>query len=157
MRLNLGDSVMSDSDESGVTHTEISSPYEDLSDIGRSHLLARTPELCAGVDPEAVRRRMANEDLRERLDIEADEEDEDDEMDVEIDEEEHLAPAYPVVVALPATAPSAEETGRLKPISVKTWLDFEFARLLAISSPQHHLFSPWSSSPLQIPVPLSTT
>ncbi|GJZ47516.1 hypothetical protein Tco_0601348 [Tanacetum coccineum] len=28
------DSVMSDSDESGVTHTEISSPYEDLSDIG---------------------------------------------------------------------------------------------------------------------------
>ncbi|GKG59520.1 hypothetical protein Tco_0605171, partial [Tanacetum coccineum] len=37
----------------------------------------------------------------------------DDEMDIEIDEEteeEHLAPAYPVVVALPATAPSAEET-----------------------------------------------
>ncbi|GKB65339.1 hypothetical protein Tco_0921525 [Tanacetum coccineum] len=28
------DSVMSDSDESGVTHTEISSPFEDLSDIG---------------------------------------------------------------------------------------------------------------------------
>ncbi|GJV31926.1 hypothetical protein Tco_1392326, partial [Tanacetum coccineum] len=26
--------VMSDSDESGVTHTEISSPFEDLSDIG---------------------------------------------------------------------------------------------------------------------------
>ncbi|GKG45132.1 hypothetical protein Tco_0495210, partial [Tanacetum coccineum] len=37
----------------------------------------------------------------------------DDEMDVEIDEEaeeEHLAPAFPVVVALPATASSAEET-----------------------------------------------
>ncbi|GJZ08047.1 hypothetical protein Tco_0542330 [Tanacetum coccineum] len=34
-------------------------------------------------------------------------------MDVEVDEEaeeEHPAPAYPVVVALPATAPSAEET-----------------------------------------------
>ncbi|GJS15835.1 hypothetical protein Tco_0410307 [Tanacetum coccineum] len=28
------DTVMSDSDESGVTHTEISSPFEDLSDIG---------------------------------------------------------------------------------------------------------------------------
>ncbi|GJR28082.1 hypothetical protein Tco_1104314 [Tanacetum coccineum] len=27
-------SVMSDSDESGVTHTEVSSPFEDLSDIG---------------------------------------------------------------------------------------------------------------------------
>ncbi|GKF90792.1 hypothetical protein Tco_0274493, partial [Tanacetum coccineum] len=25
---------MSDSDESGVTHTEVSSPFEDLSDIG---------------------------------------------------------------------------------------------------------------------------
>ncbi|GKG63718.1 hypothetical protein Tco_0645111, partial [Tanacetum coccineum] len=47
----------------------------------------------------------------------ADEEDEDDEMDVEIDEEaeeEHLAPAYPVVVALPATAPSTEETEPFK-------------------------------------------
>ncbi|GKA10778.1 hypothetical protein Tco_0690211, partial [Tanacetum coccineum] len=28
------DSVMSDSDESGITHTEVSSPFEDLSDIG---------------------------------------------------------------------------------------------------------------------------
>ncbi|GKD24529.1 hypothetical protein Tco_1230743, partial [Tanacetum coccineum] len=47
------------------------------------------------------------------IDIDADEEDEDDEMGVEVDEEaeeEHPAPAYPVVVALPATAPSAEET-----------------------------------------------
>ncbi|GKB07729.1 hypothetical protein Tco_0836013 [Tanacetum coccineum] len=53
------------------------------------------------------------EDEDADMDIDADEEDEDDEMDVEIDEEaeeEHLAPAYPVVVALPATAPSAEET-----------------------------------------------
>ncbi|GKE76372.1 hypothetical protein Tco_1542492, partial [Tanacetum coccineum] len=53
------------------------------------------------------------EDEDDDMDIEADEEDEDDKMDVEIveeAEEEHLAPAYPVVVALPATAPSAEET-----------------------------------------------
>ncbi|GJW04405.1 putative reverse transcriptase domain-containing protein [Tanacetum coccineum] len=28
------DSVMSDSDESGITHTEVSSPFKDLSDIG---------------------------------------------------------------------------------------------------------------------------
>ncbi|GJR63541.1 hypothetical protein Tco_1505703 [Tanacetum coccineum] len=28
------DTVMSDSDESGITHTAVSSPYEDLSDIG---------------------------------------------------------------------------------------------------------------------------
>ncbi|GKG26791.1 hypothetical protein Tco_0402494, partial [Tanacetum coccineum] len=47
------------------------------------------------------------------MDIDADEEDKDDEIDVEVDEEakeEHSAPAYPVVVALPATAPSTEET-----------------------------------------------
>ncbi|GJR63337.1 putative reverse transcriptase domain-containing protein [Tanacetum coccineum] len=30
----LHHSVMSDSDESGITHTEVSSPFEDLSDIG---------------------------------------------------------------------------------------------------------------------------
>ncbi|GJW24691.1 hypothetical protein Tco_0038502 [Tanacetum coccineum] len=119
---NVGDSVMSDSEESGVTHTE------------------------------------------------ADEEDEDDEMDVEIDEEEHLAPAYPVVVALPATAPSAEETepglrlrgqGRghtpphptyrirlglsiLEPYLYQHGPDSEVARLLAISLP--HQQSPLKNS-----------
>ncbi|GKF71338.1 hypothetical protein Tco_0207452, partial [Tanacetum coccineum] len=78
---------------------------------------------------------------------EADEEDKDDEMDVEIEEEaeeEHSAPSYPVVVALPATAPSAEETE-----------PFETDELLAISSPPASPLSPWSSSPPQIPVPLS--
>ncbi|GJS78643.1 hypothetical protein Tco_0728524 [Tanacetum coccineum] len=57
------------------------------------------------------------EDEDDDIDIEADEEDEDDEMDVEVDEEaeeEHPAPAYPVVVALPATSPSAEETEPFK-------------------------------------------
>ncbi|GJT11596.1 hypothetical protein Tco_0858638 [Tanacetum coccineum] len=54
------------------------------------------------------------EDEDDDMDIDADEEDRDDEMDVKVDkeaEEEHPAPAYPVVVALPATAPSTEETG----------------------------------------------
>ncbi|GJT17498.1 hypothetical protein Tco_0876204 [Tanacetum coccineum] len=79
------------------------------------------------------------EDEDDDMDIEAEEEDDDDEMDVEIDEEaeeEHLAPAYPVVVALPATAyrPSC---GR------KT------------SSPPASPLSPWSSSPPQIPLPVS--
>ncbi|GKF88220.1 hypothetical protein Tco_0259097, partial [Tanacetum coccineum] len=53
------------------------------------------------------------EDEDDDMDIDADEEYEDDEMDVEVDEEaeeEHPTPAYPVVVALPAIAPSAEET-----------------------------------------------
>ncbi|GJS28117.1 putative ribonuclease H-like domain-containing protein [Tanacetum coccineum] len=119
------------------------------------------------------------EDEDDDMDIEADEEDEDDEMDVEIDEEEHLAPAYPVVVALPATAPSAEETEPFEtdesaatppphpayrmtarisipePLPVPAWSDSEVARLLAISSPPASPLSPWSSSPPQIPFPLS--
>ncbi|GJR11835.1 putative reverse transcriptase domain-containing protein [Tanacetum coccineum] len=122
------------------------------------------------------------EDEDDDMDIEADEEDEDDEMDIEIDEEteeEHLAPAYPVVVALPATAPSAEETEPFEtdesaatppphpayrmtaritipePLPVPAWSDSEVARLLAISSPPASPLSPWSSSPPQIPFPLS--
>ncbi|GKF78484.1 hypothetical protein Tco_0234052, partial [Tanacetum coccineum] len=151
-------SVMSDSDESKVTHTEISSPYEDLSDIGSPRAddhefpdappspdydpgpehdddeivaedqpyaedaspIAQSPDYVPKSDP----KEDGDEDPEEDpIDYPADggddgddemdiEEDEDDEMDVEIDEEaeeEHLAPAYPVVVALPATAPSAEE------------------------------------------------
>ncbi|GKF31577.1 hypothetical protein Tco_0101375, partial [Tanacetum coccineum] len=108
--------------------------------------------------------------------------DEDDEMDVEIDEEaedEHSAPAYPVVIALPATALSAEETEPFEtdesaatppphpayrmtaritipePLPVPAWSDSEIARLLAISSPPASPLSPWSSSPPRIPFPLS--
>ncbi|GKE61438.1 hypothetical protein Tco_1511805 [Tanacetum coccineum] len=104
----------------------------------------------------------------------------DDEMDVEVDEEaeeEHPAPAYPVVVALPATAPSAEETEPFQtdesaaippphpayrmtaritipePLPIPTWSDYEVARLLAISSPPASPLSPWSSLPPQIPFP----
>ncbi|GJV50443.1 hypothetical protein Tco_1440655 [Tanacetum coccineum] len=121
------------------------------------------------------------EDEDDDMDIEADKEDEDDEMDVEVDEEaeeEHPAPAYPVVVALPATAPSAEETEPFEtdesaatppphpayrmtaritipePVPVPAWSDSEVARLLAISSPPASPLSPWSSSPPQIPFPL---
>ncbi|GJX79798.1 putative reverse transcriptase domain-containing protein [Tanacetum coccineum] len=95
------------------------------------------------------------EDEDDDMDIEADEEDEDDEMDVEVDEEaeeEHPAPAYPVVVALPATAPSAEETEPFETDDLMS--DSEVARLLAISSPPASPLSPWSSSPPQIPFPL---
>ncbi|GJU22998.1 putative reverse transcriptase domain-containing protein [Tanacetum coccineum] len=178
------DIVMSDSDESGITYTAVSSPYEDLSDIGSPRAddheflelpympedpyveaalqappspdyvpgpeepeqAPLSPDYVPGpehaddeiTDPEADPEEDDNEDPEEDpidypadggddrddemdieededddMDIDADEEDEDDEMDVEVDEEaeeEHPAPAYPVVVALPATAPSAEET-----------------------------------------------
>ncbi|GKA69891.1 hypothetical protein Tco_0775955 [Tanacetum coccineum] len=171
---------MSDSDESGITHTEVSNPYEDLSDIGSpradDHELLElpympedpyveaalqappspdyvpgpeepeqappSPDYVPETDPEADPEEDGDEDPEEDpidyladegddrddemdieededddIDIEADEEDKDDEMDVEIDEEaeeEHPAPAYPVVVALPATSPSAEETEPFK-------------------------------------------
>ncbi|GJV41598.1 hypothetical protein Tco_1420038 [Tanacetum coccineum] len=226
---------MSDSDESGITHTEVSSPYEDLSDIGSpradDHELlelpympedpyveaalqappspdyvpgpesqgmhtfadyvpgaehaddeidAEEPPKCRGCLPMhyyliMFRKEMADEDPDEDpidypadggddgddemdieededddMDIEAEEEDEDDEMDVEIDEEEeeeHLAPAYPVVVALPATVPSAEET---EPFETDE---------SAATPPPHPAYpsplSPWSSSPPQIPLPPS--
>ncbi|GKE95139.1 hypothetical protein Tco_1579994, partial [Tanacetum coccineum] len=121
------------------------------------------------------------EDEDDDMDIEADEEDEDDEMDVEVDEEtgeEHPAPAYSIVVALPTTTPSAEETepfetdesvatppphlayrmtARItipKLVPVPAWSDSKVARLLAISSPPASPLSPSSSSPPQIPFPL---
>ncbi|GJR09002.1 putative reverse transcriptase domain-containing protein [Tanacetum coccineum] len=265
------DSVMSDSEESGITYTAVSSPYEDLSDIGSpradDHELLEPPymledpyaeaalqappspdyvpgpeepeqappspdyvpgpeladdEIVAGdqpyaedaspmahspddvpeSDPEADPEEDDDEDPEEdpidypadggddgddEMDIEEDEdadmdideEDEDDEMDDEEAEEEHSAPAYPVVVALPATAPSAEETEPFEtdesaatppphpayrmtarisipePLPVPAWSDSEVARLLAISSPPASPLSPWSSSPPQIPLPVS--
>ncbi|GJS66882.1 hypothetical protein Tco_0681446 [Tanacetum coccineum] len=188
---------MSDSDESGVTYTEVSSPFEDLSDIGSPRAddheylelpgmpedpyveaalqappspdyvpgpeepeqappspdyvpgpehaddeivaedqpyaedaspTAQSPDYVPESDPEADPEEDDDEDPEEDpVDYPADggddgddeegssEDDEDDDMDIEADdeEEEHLAPADSVVVALPATdqAPSAEETG----------------------------------------------
>ncbi|GJU62925.1 hypothetical protein Tco_1244760 [Tanacetum coccineum] len=103
----------------------------------------------------------------EDADMDIDEEDEDDEMDDEEAEEEHSAPAYPVVVALPATAPSAEETEPFEtdesaatppphpayrmtarisipePLPVPAWSDSEVARLQCYISHQHHKYSPF--------------
>ncbi|GJS13486.1 hypothetical protein Tco_0407958 [Tanacetum coccineum] len=229
---------MSDSEESGITHTTVSSLYEDLSDIGSpradDHELLEPPymledpyaeaafqappspdyvpgpeepeqappspdyvpgpeladdEIVAGdqpyaedaspmahspddvpeSDPEADPEEDDDEDPEEDpIDYSADGGDDgDDEMDIE---EEHLAPAYPVVVALPATAPSAEETEPFEtdesaatppphpayrmtarisipePLPVPAWSDSEVARLLAISSPPA---SPLSPCPIQ--------
>ncbi|GJT04216.1 hypothetical protein Tco_0838678 [Tanacetum coccineum] len=244
---------MLDSEESGITYTAVSSPYEDLSNIGSPRAdhhelleppympkdpyveatlqappspdyvpgpeepeqappspdyvlglehdddeivaedqpyaedaspIAQSPDYVPETDPEADPEEDGDEDPEEDpIDYPADGGDDgDDEMDVEIDKEakeEHLAPAYPVVVALPATAPSAEETEPFEtdesaatppphpayrmtaritipePLPVPAWSDSEVARLLAISSPPASPLSPWSSSPPQIPFPLS--
>ncbi|GJR07028.1 hypothetical protein Tco_0530012 [Tanacetum coccineum] len=42
--------VMLDSDESGVTHTEISSPFEDLSDIGSPGVAPPSPDYILGLE-----------------------------------------------------------------------------------------------------------
>ncbi|GJS58994.1 hypothetical protein Tco_0653778 [Tanacetum coccineum] len=243
---------MSDSDESGITYTAVSSPYEDLSDIGSPTSLyhellelpympedpyieaalqappspdyvpgpeepehappspdyvpgpeqaddeivaedqpyaedaspiALSPDYVPESDPEADPEEDDDEDPEEDpidypadggddgddemdieededadMDIDADEEDEDDEMDVEIDEEaeeEHSAPAYPVVVALPATVPSAEETEPFETDeSAATPPPHPAYRMTArISIPEPLPVPAWSDS--EIPFPLS--
>nr|GFA70535.1 hypothetical protein [Tanacetum cinerariifolium] len=158
---------MLDSDESGVTYTDISSLFEELSDIGslrsddHEHLML--PKMLE--DPY----------------LEDDEDDEEDDMDVEADEEEeeHPAPADSIVVAPTAAdqAPSAEETEPFEtdesaatppphpayrttarisipaPVPMPAWTDLEIVRLLAISSPPASPVSPWSSPPPHIPFP----
>nr|GFA17014.1 hypothetical protein [Tanacetum cinerariifolium] len=146
---------MSDSDESGVTYTDISSPFEELSDIGSSraddHEHLMLPEMLE--DPY----------------VEADEE----------EEEEHPAPADYVVVASTTAdqAPSAKETEPFEtdestatppphpaycmtarisipaPVPMAPWTDSEIVRLLALSSPSASPLSLWSSPPPQIPFP----
>ncbi|GJY24857.1 hypothetical protein Tco_0398515 [Tanacetum coccineum] len=141
---------MSDSDESGVTYTEVSSPFEDLLGTGSSraddHEYLELPGMLEDPYMEAALQAppspdyivaedqpyaddasptAQSPDYVPESDLEADPEEDDDEdpeedpddkdndMDIEAgDEEEHLAPADSVVVALPATdqAPSTEET-----------------------------------------------
>nr|GFC60139.1 hypothetical protein [Tanacetum cinerariifolium] len=101
---------MSDSDESGVTYTDISSPFEELSDIGspraddHEHLML--PEMLKDPyveeDPVDYLADGGDDGDDKEESSEDDEVDEDDDMDVEADEEEkeeHPAPADSVVVA----------------------------------------------------------
>ncbi|GJS42755.1 hypothetical protein Tco_0567798 [Tanacetum coccineum] len=88
---------------------------EDQSGAEDAPPTAQSPDYVPDTDPKADPEEDDDEDPEEgsyRLSA-----DEDDEIDVEVDEEveeEHSAPAYPVVVALPTTAPSAEETEPLR-------------------------------------------
>ncbi|GJY75928.1 hypothetical protein Tco_0481044 [Tanacetum coccineum] len=123
---------MLDSDESGVTHTEISSPFEDLSYIGSPGVvrpeheglpwMLDDPYASTGYvpesDPEEDPEEDDDEDPKEDpVDYPADEgddgddedepsdDDEDEEVDIEADdeeEEEHPAHADSTAVALPA-------------------------------------------------------
>ncbi|GJQ99327.1 hypothetical protein Tco_0522312 [Tanacetum coccineum] len=124
---------MSDSDESWVTYTEISSTFEELSDIGSPGVdevfpaeeqplpaaaspTAQSPDYVPESDPKADPEEDGDKDPEEDPVDGGDdgddeegssEDDEDDDIDIEVDdddeEEEHPAPADSVVVALPAT------------------------------------------------------
>nr|GFC03940.1 hypothetical protein [Tanacetum cinerariifolium] len=110
---------MSDSKESRVTYTDISSPFEELSDIGspraddHEHLML--PEMLEDPYVEVALQAPPSPDYVPESDFEMHPEDDDDE-DLEEDpadeEEEQPAPADSVVVAPTAAdqAPSAEET-----------------------------------------------
>ncbi|GJX58079.1 hypothetical protein Tco_0289469 [Tanacetum coccineum] len=166
----------------GPEHADDEIIAEDQPGAEDASPTAQSPDYPADGGDDGDDEMDIEEDEDDDMDIDSNEEDEDDEMDVEVDEEaeeENPAPAYPVVVALPATAPSAEETEPFKtdesaatppphpayrmtaritipePVPVPAWSDSEVARLLAISSPPASPLSPWSSSPPQIPFPLS--
>ncbi|GKA19182.1 hypothetical protein Tco_0699097 [Tanacetum coccineum] len=187
LRPNLGmlqigiksqDSIMSNSDKSGVTYTEIpEDPY-----VEAALQAPPSPDYMPG--PEEPEQAPPFPDYIPGLEHADDGiEDEDDDVDIEADEdeeeEEHLAPADSVVVALPATdqAPSAEETEPFETdesaatppphpayrvtarisipasVPIPAWSDSEVARLLAISTPPLSPLSPWSSPLPQIPSP----
>ncbi|GKF79125.1 hypothetical protein Tco_0234693, partial [Tanacetum coccineum] len=128
--------VMSDSDESGVTHTKISSPFEGLSDIGSPGVVGPEHEGLPWMlddpyvqsDPKEDPEEDDDEDHEEDPvdypanggddgddEDEPSDDDDDDEVDIEANDkekEEHPASADSISIALPATdqAPSAEET-----------------------------------------------
>nr|GFB14276.1 hypothetical protein [Tanacetum cinerariifolium] len=108
------------SDESGVTYTDISIPFEELSDLGSPRaddhehlmLLEMLEDLYVEEDPVDYLADGGDDGDDEE---ESSEDDEDDDMDIKADEEEeeeHPIPADSVVVAPTAAdhAPSAEET-----------------------------------------------
>ncbi|GJY33813.1 putative reverse transcriptase domain-containing protein [Tanacetum coccineum] len=177
----------------GAEHADDEIVAEDQPYAEDASPIALSPDYVPESDPEADPEEDDDEDPEEDpIDYPADggddgddemdiEEDEDADMDIDAEaEEEHSAPAYPVVVALPATVPSAEETEPFEtdesaatppphpayrmtaritipePLPVPAWSDSEVARLLAISSPPASPLSPWSSSPPRSPFPLST-
>ncbi|GKF26174.1 hypothetical protein Tco_0082068, partial [Tanacetum coccineum] len=106
----------------GAEHADDEIIAEDQPYAEDASPIALSPDYVPESDPEADPKEDDDEDPEEDpIDYPADggddgddemyiEEDEDDEMEDEEAEEEHSAPAYPVVVALPATAPSAKET-----------------------------------------------
>nr|GEX53011.1 hypothetical protein [Tanacetum cinerariifolium] len=163
---------MSDSDESGVTYTDISSPFEELSDIGspraddHEHLMLPemleepyvevalqeppSPDYIPG--PEEPEQEPPSPDYVSESDFEAHPEDDDDEdpeddlMDVEADEEEeeeHPAPADSVVVA-PTAADQASSAEETEPFETDE----------SASTPPHPAYRTTARISIPAPVPM---
>ncbi|GKB00946.1 hypothetical protein Tco_0828990 [Tanacetum coccineum] len=156
------DTVMSDSEDSTVTYTAVSSPFGGLSDI-RSLGVDRPPvmpedpyayPLSTAVSPTADSPGYVPEEDPEEDDDEDPEEDPDVFPNTVEWRREHtvcdsyLAVAYQNV----DQALSAEETKPYEPPK-PFWFDTKVARLLAIPTPPPSPLSPWSSPLPQIPSP----
>nr|GEY29431.1 hypothetical protein [Tanacetum cinerariifolium] len=134
---------MSDSDESGVTYTDVSSPFEELSGIGSpradDHEHLELPEILE--DPY----------VEDPVDYPTDGGDDgDDEEGSSEDDEDDSRPMrrrrrstqiLPTLISIPA------------PVPVPACSDSEVIRLLAMSSPPPLPLSHWSSPPPHIPFP----
>nr|GEZ27572.1 hypothetical protein [Tanacetum cinerariifolium] len=163
---------MSDSDESGVTYMDVSSPFEELSDIGSlraddyEHLML--PEMLE--DPYVE---VALQAPPSPVYVPGSEHADD---EIVAEDQPYAEDASPIAQS-PEYAPSAEETEPFEtdesastpsphpayrttarisipaPVPMPAWTDSEVVRLLAISSPPASPLSPWSSPPSQIPFP----
>ncbi|GKD92952.1 hypothetical protein Tco_1372789, partial [Tanacetum coccineum] len=135
---------MSDSEDSTVTYTEISSPYEDLSDIGSPG--AEGPIFQ---DPPSPDYMPSPEEPEQAPAVPI----------YDAEEEEHLAPADPAAVAYsadqdPYLAYRVTARMSIRPQAPAPFLSEEVAeRLLALPTPPPSPLSPYSSPLPQIPSP----
>ncbi|GJY76146.1 hypothetical protein Tco_0481262 [Tanacetum coccineum] len=148
---------MSDSDESGVTYTEISSTFEELSDIGSPRVVPSPDYIPGHEEPQSPHsldyvlepiypEYMPQED---ESDPEADPEEDDDE-DPEEDPVDYPADGGDDGDDKEGSSEDDEDDD----IDIEAMIGGGVARLLAISTPPSSPLSPWSSPLPQIPSPL---
>ncbi|GJT36199.1 hypothetical protein Tco_0926618 [Tanacetum coccineum] len=165
-------SSMSDSEDSTVTYTEISSPYEDPSDplpVAASPT-TKSPGYILESDPEEDPEEDDEEDPEEDQadyptdrgddrDNEESSEDDDDDDDDDAEEEDHLAPADPAAVAFsadqyPYLAYRVTARMSIRPQAPTPFLSEKVAeRFLALPTPPPSPLSRYSSPLPQIPSP----
>nr|GFB69081.1 hypothetical protein [Tanacetum cinerariifolium] len=159
---------MSDSNESGVTYTDISSPFEELLDIGSSraddhehlmlHEMLEDPyvevALQAPPFPDYIPGPEEPEQAPPLPDYVPGPEHADDEIAPSAKETEPFETDESA--ATPSPHPAYRTIARISILALvpmPAWTDSEVVRLLAMSSPPASPLSPWSLLPPQIPFP----